>query len=83
MFRLDATKPKRNCWGIDYGVETLAADLKIETRVNECYWGLGGLIADKDAYDCRWMTYKPDLPLWDIRFESITNISGSYLPYEC
>ena len=59
MFRLDMTQPRRNCWGFDYAVETLAAEVNIATRVNECYWGLFGILSDQDSSDCKWVRYKP------------------------
>lgn len=37
MLRTDMVHPKRTCSGMDYKVRTFMTDLKIETRVNECY----------------------------------------------
>ena len=59
LVRMDALHPNRNCFGFGYLVRTLMAELMIETRVNECYWGLAGILTDNDPSDCTWRLYKP------------------------
>ena len=59
------------------------ADLKVETRVNECYFGLVGILTENDPSDCVWRSYEPELPIYKIQLESIADIDGTYVPYQC
>ena len=64
LFRIDPFPPKRHCFGLSYIVRTLLAQVMLETRVNECYWGLAGILTNNDPSDCIWRSYKPQLPIW-------------------
>ena len=55
----------------------------IETRVNECFYGLFGTLTENDPSDCVWRTYKPELPLYTLGFEDIGDMEGTYLNYSC
>jgi len=83
MFKMDALHPVRNCNGLNYSVTTAMADIKVDTRVNECYFGLLGILTDNDPSDCVWRSYEPELPLYQVQIENIGNIDGTYIPYSC
>jgi hypothetical protein len=83
LLRADALHYQRYCFGFDYVVKTLLANVMIETRVNECFYGLAGIMTDNDPKDCIWRSYKPELPLYSLQVENIGNRSGSYVDYKC
>jgi len=53
----------------------------IETRVNECIYGLIGNYTENDPSDCTWRTYKPELPLYIAHYKDIGDVDGTYIPY--
>ena len=55
----------------------------IEWRVKECYSGLIGRLTDNDREDCFWRSYKPELPIYQLQYENIGNMSGTYFEYKC
>ena len=59
LLRTDAMHPDRSCSGFNYKVRSFTTELMIETRVNECYFGLLGSYTENDPSDCVWRTYKP------------------------
>ena len=64
LLRTDMMHPERYCSGFDYKVRTFETDVMLETRVNECFYGLLGFLTDTDPSDCTWRVYKPELPLY-------------------
>ena len=84
LLRGDMVHPTRRCSGLDYKVRTFTTDLMIETKVNECYYGLiGGVLTDNDPKDCTWRRYKPELPLWSFASQDIGDVDGTYVNYRC
>ena len=83
MLQADALHPERYCTGMDYDVKAFLAEVMIETRINECYWGVLGLSTDQDAKDCVWRKYAPELPIYSYLLDNIGNISGTYFKYTC
>lgn len=83
LFRVDALQPKRYCSGMNYKVETFFAQLEVEWRVNECHFGLAGLLTNTDPSDCFWRSYKPQLPLYKLAYANKGNMGGSYWNYRC
>ena len=83
LLRTDMVHLQRTCSGMDYKVRTFTTDFMIETRVNECFYGLIGTLTDTDPSDCTWRLYKPELPLYSIHYDNIGDMEGSYFPYRC
>jgi len=83
LLRGDMMHPHRRCSGLDYKVRTFTTDLMIETNVNECYYGLLGIVTDVDPKDCTWRKYKPELPLYRFESQDIGDVDGTYVNYRC
>ena len=83
LFRVDSLHPKRFCWGMDYLVDTFLAQVFVEWKVNECAWGVAGIVTGNDPSDCFWKSYKPQLPIWQTQFQNIGNVNGTYVDYNC
>ena len=83
MLRTDMVHPKRTCSGMDYKVRTFTTDLMLETRVNECFYGLIGMYTDTDAKDCTWRRYKPEIPLYSFHYDTAGDMEGTYFGYSC
>jgi len=83
LLRMDALHPKRYCTGMDYMVRTFLAQLMVEWRVKECFYGLAGILTENDPSDCFWRSYKPELPLYQLQYENIGNMQGTYFEYKC
>lgn len=64
-------------------MRTFTTDLMIETRVNECYYGLIGIMTDNDPSDCTWRAYRPELPLYSFGSQDIGDVDGTYINYHC
>jgi len=57
-------------------------EVKVETRVDECYFGVFGLL-NEDPFDCQWRRYYPQIPLFEISFQEEWDITEDYLEWEC
>ncbi len=75
--------PARYCQGLDWKVRTFMAQLMVEWRVKECTWGLAGILTDNDPSDCSWKNYVPQLPLFELLWETAGNQEGSYIETMC
>ena len=60
----------------------LLLEVNYEQEVWECNFGAFGVLVD-DWYDCTWMKYKPQLPIFEIQATKYADVSGSYLTYRC
>ena len=83
LFRLDALHPTRYCSGLDWKVRAFMAQLMVEWRVYECNWGLAGILTENDARDCQWKNYVPQLPIFELLWDTPGNQEGSYIDTAC
>ena len=51
--------------------------------VNECYFGLVGKLTDTDPSDCTWRSYRPELPVFTMQYDTVGNVDGVFIPYTC
>ena len=81
-FQLDPQNNRRYCFSFDYMTKGLLLEVNYEQDVWECNFGAFGVLVD-DYYDCRWMNYNPELPIFEIQATKFADVSGSYLTYRC
>lgn len=80
---IDALHPKRYCTGMGYTVRTFMAQVMVEWNVKECLFGVLGIVTENDKEDCFWRNYKPELPLYQLSYENIGNMEGTYFQNTC
>lgn len=83
LYRIDALHPSRFCTGMDWQVRTFLAELMVEWRAKECHYGLFGILTDNDESDCIWRNYVPQLPLFELLWDTVGNMEGSYIETAC
>ena len=70
------------CRSVSWFQEVFDLRVDVETHTNECYFGLIGMSSD-DSSDCRWMRYRPHLPIWSTSFVDKWDRSNDYLSWQC
>ena len=60
-------------------------DLKVhlESNVNECFFGLIGIIQGGDPYDCVWRRYYPRTPVYNLSVLDQADLIYDYYPWTC
>jgi len=62
--KLDYVAYNEFCYSIDYLIETLKVVITANLDVNECNYGLVGLLWYGDFSECQWKNYYVDYPLY-------------------
>lgn len=83
QFAWDLEKFNSYCLSVGWFQEVFDIRFDVETYTNECYYGILGMTIGDDNRDCRWLRYKPHLPIYEITFVDKWDLNKDYLPWTC
>ena len=71
------------CFGMDWRTDSLLVELRAGYWVNECVFGLGGLLFDSEVKDCDWQKYQTAKPVFSLPLLPNLDSIDSYVDYKC
>eukprot|EP00349_Pseudokeronopsis_sp_Brazil_P001211 CAMPEP_0202957430 /NCGR_PEP_ID=MMETSP1396-20130829/1822_1 /ASSEMBLY_ACC=CAM_ASM_000872 /TAXON_ID= /ORGANISM="Pseudokeronopsis sp., Strain Brazil" /LENGTH=192 /DNA_ID=CAMNT_0049674895 /DNA_START=138 /DNA_END=716 /DNA_ORIENTATION=- len=82
------------CFGLQWITDVVTFSIELDTYVNECDFGLIGLIAGNIqetngdpvtqlGYQCQWRKYDVGLPVFEYEIAPQLSVTGDWIPWRC